>query len=724
MAMNSAPVMALLSLAVAPVEAAQFQIAVSTAANPVRKVVTLLQAIQEKVQKEGEKETELHSKYMCYCGNGAGTLGKSMSDANAKIAEVTSSIAEAQQHQAQLQQELAEHRADRTAAKQNMADATAVRKTEAATFATYKAEAESNIGALGGAIAAVERGVAGAFLQTGAAEALRKLVQSKDNMIDADRQDVLAFLAAGQSDSSSYTPQSGEITGILKQLHDEFSQNLADATSAEQASIQSFDELIAAKSKESAAATAAIEDKEKRSGETAVSLAQMSNDLGDTKASLAADGNFLADLEKNCATKKAEWDVIVKTRNEELVALADTIRILQDDDALELFKKTIPSAAAASFVQVQAGVAATRARALAMIKAARVSKSPMNTQLDFISLALSGKKIGFGKVIGMIDNMVTALGQEQKDDDAKKLYCGKEFDASDDKKKGLERSVSDAEASIAAAEEALATLTSEIKTLNDTIKALDKSVTEATEQRQNENKDFAELMQQDTAAKELLGVAKNRLNQFYNPKMYAPPPKRQLSADDRIVVGMGGTLAPTPAPGGIAGTGIMALSQVKEAPGAAPEAVPAYSKKSGETQGVLQMIDLLIKELDKEMTVGQTEETDSQADYEQMMKDSAEQRASLVDALHNKEAAKADTEAALQSSQGDKKSASDELGATNAYISSLHAECDWLLQYFSMRQDARASEIDALGKAKAVLSGADFSSLLQTAAAQRSLRGR
>jgi len=140
MAMNSAPVMALLSLAVAPVEAAQFQIAVSTAANPVRKVVTLLQAIQGKVQKEGEKETELHSKYMCYCGNGAGTLGKSMSDANAKIAELTSSIAEAQQHQAQLQQELAEHRADRTAAKQNMADATAVRKTEAATFATYKAE--------------------------------------------------------------------------------------------------------------------------------------------------------------------------------------------------------------------------------------------------------------------------------------------------------------------------------------------------------------------------------------------------------------------------------------------------------------------------------------------------------------------------------------------------------------------------------------------------------
>ena len=37
----------------------------------------------------------------------------------------------------------------------------------------------------------------------------------------------------------------------------------------------------------------------------------------------------------------------------------------------------------------------------------------------------------------------------------------------------------------------------------------------------------------------------------------------------------------------------------------------------------------------------------------------------------------------------------------------------WLLKYFGVRAEARASEIDALGKAKAVLSGADFS-LVQT----------
>merc|ERR1740117_633069 len=188
---------------------------------------------------------------------------------------------------------------------------------------------------------------------------------------------------------------------------------------------------------------------------------------------------------------------------------------------------------------------------------------------------------------------------------------------------------------------------------------------------------------------------------------------------------MGETLAPTPAPGGIAGTGVAVLAQVsvhrnsnKADPGPAPEKA-SYSKKSEESQGALQMLDLLVKDLDKEMTVGETEEKDAQADYESMMTDSAAKRAADSKTLEDKVSAKADTEAALQSHTDDKASASKNLMETNKYIASLHAECDWLLQYFDARAEARASEIDALGKAKAVLNGADFS-LLQT----RSLRGR
>merc|ERR1719218_236766 len=98
-----------------------------------------------------------------------------------------------------------------------------------------------------------------------------------------------------------------------------------------------------------------------------------------------------------------------------------------------------------------------------------------------------------------------------------------------------------------------------------------------------------------------------------------------------------------------------------------------------------------------------------------MMKDSAEKRADDSKNLPDREAALADMQASLEKSTEDLSSTKKELGATVQYIQSLHNECDWLLQYFDVRKEARTSEIDALGKAKAVPSGADFS-LVQTQA--------
>merc|ERR1719263_2124683 len=317
--------------------------------------------------------------------------------------------------------------------------------------------------------------------------------------------------------------------------------------------------------------------------------------------------------------------------------------------------------------------------------------------------------------------MVAVLGAEQQDDDDKKEYCEMSFDKADDKKKSVERAISNLEKAISKGKEEIAAHADEIKALEAGIVALDKSVAEATEQRKEENAEFTDLMANDGAAKELLGFAKNRLNKFYNPKLYKAPPKRKLSEEDQITVSMGGTLAPTAAPGGIAGTGIGLVSEHTQAkPPPPPEAPGAYKKKGEESGGVIAMIDLLVKDLDKEMTVAKTEEKDAQGDYDQFMKDAAEKRAEDSKSLANKEKSLADMKAQLQSDTDSKASAGQELAATVHYIQQLHNECDWLLQYFEVRKEARTSEIDAIGKAKAVLSGADFS-LVQTKS-QRFLR--
>jgi septal ring factor EnvC (AmiA/AmiB activator) len=693
--------------------------AVSMTANPIRKVVNMLQSMQKKVTEEGEIEQKLFDKFMCYCEKGDTALAKSIADAEAKMPELVSQIEEAEQEVKQLKLDLEAHKADRAAAKKAMAEATALREKEAAAFAAYKAEAESNIGAMVKATEAISKGMAGSFLQTSDAQVLKNLVLAQNNMEDYAREELTSFL----SNSESYAPASGQIVGILKQMTDTFTKELEEATAAEEVAIKAYEELMAAKQKEVEALTKAIEEKMVRLGNVQVEIVEMKEDLDDTGKGLIEDKKFLADLKKNCATKAAEHEENVKMRSQELLALADTVKVLNDDDALELFKKTLPSGS--SFVQLQVTVSQQRQQALAKIRAVQRG----HPELNFIALALQGKKVDFSKVIEMIDEMVVVLGKEQTSDDDKKEYCDTQLDLADDKKKELERSISLLEKAIAKDKEAIAMLADEIKSLEDAIVALDKSVAEATEQRKEENEEFVELMANDAAAKELLGFAKNRLNKFYKPKLYKPPPKRVLSEEDQIVVNMGGTLAPTAAPGGIAGTGIAALVDIsahnsgKVAPPPPPETAAAFSKKSEESNGVIGMIDLLIADLTKEMTEAKTTEKDAQADYEQTMQDAAEKRAEDVQTLADKQKAKAETEAAMEADKEEKAGTTKSLMATLEHIQSLHGECDWLLQYFTVRKEARSGEIDALKSAKAVLSGADYS-LLETGHATRSLRGQ
>merc|ERR1719261_1598070 len=160
------------------------------------------------------------------------------------------------------------------------------------------------------------------------------------------------ILAAFLSEGENYAPQSGSIVGILKQMHDEMSKDFADATAEENSAIADFDSLIVSKKKEIEALTKAIEAKTMRVGELGVKIAEMENDLEDTQEGLADDKKFLADLDKNCELKKKEWAEYKKMQAMEMVALADTIKVLNDDDALELFKKTLPGSSS-SFMQVK-----------------------------------------------------------------------------------------------------------------------------------------------------------------------------------------------------------------------------------------------------------------------------------------------------------------------------------------------------------------------------------
>jgi chromosome segregation ATPase len=289
------------------------------------------------------------------------------------------------------------------------------------------------------------------------------------------------------------------------------------------------------------------------------------------------------------------------------------------------------------------------------------------------------------KVIKMVDDMVALLKKEQQDDDDKTEMCEMQLDKAEDDLKVLETTVADLEKSIADGKAEIVTFTDEIAALTKGLAALDKQVEEAMVNRKEENEDYQSLKANNGAALEIIGMAKNRLNKFYNPAMcVAPASFIQLhkQADD-------------------------------EAPAPPHETFGAYAKQSEGSNGVIAVIDSLVADLEKEMQEAELEEKDSQGDYEQFTRDAADKRVMDSKSITEKDGAKADAEVNLVTETKERQTKMKEALATVDYIGGVHKDCDWLLQNYDVRKQARVGEGDALTKAKAVLSGADFS-LVQT----------
>jgi len=651
--------------------------------NPIRRVVSLLQMMQSKISAEGEKKQAIYDKFMCYCDNADGMLAGAIKAAEEKIPMLNSAIGQDAATKQQLDMDLQQHGEDRVAANAAINKATALREKEAATYAKESGTLKTNIGSLKEAIAKVEQGMGG-FLQTNMASTLRDLSVSLD-MTSVDRQLLSSFLSSHQG-----SPAMGPILGILEGMRDDMTKDLADATDNENAGIQTYNELVGIKNKEINAVTESIESKMVRSGEIAVEHAQQLNDLDDTTEDLAESKKFIADLDINCANKKKEWSLYQKMQGQERIALADTIKLLNDDDALELFKKNLP-ASSANLLQIKVSSADIQRKALKALKASAV----VDPRMDFLEVALHGGQKGFDKIVKMIDALVVELKNDQAADEQKKGYCEDELDKTEDRKKILAQDASDFETMIDDAKEAVANFKTDIEALDDGITALDKDVASATATRKEENEDFTATAASNAATVDLLKFAKNRLNKFYNPSQYNPPPKRELSEEERITQNMN------------------SLTQVSvhgaAFPPAAPEANLAYATKGEESSGIIRLLDNLINDVETEMQQAGLEEKDAQGDYEKFMSNAAAKRASDSKSMTDKQGALADAQTAVVEGKEKLYNTNVHRMDNEKYLGGLHAECDWLLSNYDVRKEARVGEIDSLGNAKAVLSGADYS---------------
>jgi len=483
--------------------------------SPVRRIISMLEMMRVQLGEEGEREHELFDKFMCYCKGNLNTLESSVAQATEKIPQLQGDIEEATSTVAQLTQEIQQHKQDRSDAQDTVQQATAMRDKESAAFEKESTDFKTNIAALGKATQLIRTGMKASFLQADVQQVIRKIAQG--DMVGSDDSDALtAFLDQGQEEADpEYQPKSGEIVGILEQLKERMEKDLKDSIASEGKAQKVYDQLMAAKTEEIQSASQGIEEKTKRVGDLKVQLVNDKEDLTSTKRQLTEDSKLLMNMRLTCEAKKKEWLIRQQVRTAEMAAIMDTVKLLNDDAAMNAFNRTMPGPV--MLLQTGSRSSSVSKEAIRLIKLARShggANPPL--QLDLIALALRGKKVGFEKVVQMIDGMIKLLKNEQEADDKKNNYCKKELDKTEDKGKELSQSISDLSSAIEEAEGGKKTLEEEIATLAGGVKALDKQVEEATEQRKEENGEFVKTLAQNHAAAELIRSAKRRMMKFYN----------------------------------------------------------------------------------------------------------------------------------------------------------------------------------------------------------------
>mmetsp|Transcript_111293 Transcript_111293/g.204088 ORF Transcript_111293/g.204088 Transcript_111293/m.204088 type:complete len:733 (-) Transcript_111293:59-2257(-) len=699
----------------------------SASETPIKRVVNLLKEMGATLTKEMADDEALYKELMCWCNDGKYQKTEEIEAAEAKIAELESSIEAGTAKSNELSAAIKSLEEDIAANKKALAEATEIRSKQAAAFHASELDDIEALENLKAAMEVLSRHYSSAFpqlalsllakgqkdipwgpahesrserafddlmrtnglhddaadvrphavsphhfLQQEEAKPAASVVAnangwSAHEMVVVRRglQTASAFVQRRHGYMPSYTTQSGEIMGVLKELQEEMKAALSDAQKAEAAQAAAFAELRAAKTEEIEAQEASAEKKEDELATTNNKVANEKEELAEVEASLSEDQKFLLSLQEQCKDADSNFEERKSARLTEIQAVSETIGILTADSARDTFKDTY------SFVQIsterhEKSKLQRKRAAQVLRKAAAKGHSP-----ELSIMATSVELDAFTKVKAAIDKMVAMLQQQQKDEVATNDYCKAEIQKNEmDTAKATTEKESE--------EQKIASLTSEIEALTDTIakaKAdianLQLELQRATEDRVKESLEFQKTVADQRATVGILMQALERLATFYDK-------------EDLMQVGSHGRQAHKQTP---------------------PVVQKEYSANKGST-GVMNMIEKLIfdaKALEKDTTKSEQEAQDA---YEALVEATNGSVAALMKEVVSLTSNLADTKDDKLATEGDLADTNKELDGLAKYNADLHGECDYVLKNFDSRQTARQQEIEALQQAKAILSGA------------------
>jgi len=679
---------ATLVLILSPLATARLALDVDSSKQyPVTKVVTLLKDMQAQLEKEAEEDEEIYDKMACWCKTNDRDKTTSIKEAEARIADLTTTIEASAAASGRLKTEVANEESDLAKNEKALGELTAMREKQAKEFNAEEKDMLQSISALGSAIVVLSKHHGGGEaalinnLPSSIAQVIRTQLDQHQALLQGtitphQRRVVLgAFLQAGQPQAKfrSYQPASSEIFGILRQMKETFEGNLSDSQKEELANAKAFEEQKAAKMDEIKAIEASLDAKRTQLAKADETNAQAKEDLEDTQDSLSIDDKFLIDLKERCKMTDQEWELRQKSRQEEITAIVQAISILTDDAARDTFSKTL------SFVQKKTLLgrhAGARREAVQVLRAAAVKTG--NPQLS--GLAVAAELDAFTKVKAAIDKMVQELAEQMKAEVKQKDFCVEKLNENELLTEKQVRKKSDTEMKIAGLKTTISELTESLNTLTKEIDEMNIQIKRAGEDRELVNRDFQATVADQRETQKLLNKALTVLKAVYTKTEVA---KKEASL------------------------GQQTTEVEQRAPPPPPPGFKDYDRNAGGGGAVALLTQILgdAKVLEAEAV---KDEQNAQQTYEKMVRDTNKSIQSKQQAIVNKSEDKAKAEQDLGNAKTDLEAQTTELETLGNAKGDLKLQCDFLLKNFDLRQQARDEEIEALRQAKAILSGANF----------------
>jgi len=647
------------------------------AVSPVQKVIQLLDELKGKVESDLANEEKLMEEYTTWCDEEANTKEDAITSSKRTIGDLEATIEDAKATIIELTSSIDELTTTISSSETDLDKATSLRDKEFDDFKASEKELSDTVDSLERAMTVLKKNLG--FLQNGrvsealgaSLSGLSKVVEA--SWVNAHQKSVLTSLMQSHDSDEDEQPQGTTVayesssSGILDTIADmqgKAEESLSSTRKDEMEAAHAYamlkqgleDEIkVNKKQLGEATLTRSTTEEELHSAETA---------LTETKETLAADEKYLAGLKQDCSTKAKEWAMRQKQAGEETAAIEKAKEVLAE--GVKVFLQTSTKIRKSS---VDEALYDTRTQVVRVLT--KISKKAHSYKL--MQLVASARSDPFGKIRGLIEDMIAKLTKEAAEEADQKSFCDEEISESKAKQADLSGKLDKTTARIAKAEADKAKLEEDIKLLETEIAEIDAGQAEATKVREEEHAEYLKASKDFKDSATAVAKAIAVLSEYYNSAAFV---------------------------------------QVKQAP-------EFGGAKSDVGSTIVSILEVAESDFTTMLAEAEADESSAAEAYEKLTQENAITKTTKQGDVKGKTSEGKQLEVALGNYAENKATTTDELDAVLMYLDKLKPQCESKVMSYAERKAKREQEIEGLKEALTILSG---EALIQVKSSLRGIR--